>query len=125
MLFAKRVFLAAGVYGLIVILLGFVALIGGPEDWTANYPEYAIGFFATAFAWQVAFLVISTDPVRYRLLMIAAILEKIPYAVAIVLLYSMSKVSQTIFGFGLIDGLLGALFAYAYLATGRAGARTS
>jgi len=38
-------------------------------------------------AWQAAFLVIARDPVRYRLLMIPAIIEKATYVIALLLLF--------------------------------------
>lgn len=38
-----------------------------------THPEYFYDSIGVTIAWQVAFLVIARDPVRYRVLMIPAI----------------------------------------------------
>lgn len=75
------------------------------------------GFFLVALAWQAAFLIIATDPVRYRLLMLAAMLEKFPFTLATILLYATGGASSLALALGLIDGALGVLFAAAYIIT--------
>ena len=121
MLFARRVFLLAGLYGLAVVILGYGFFFLGGEDWSVytNHPEYVHGFFLVTLAWQVAFLLIATDPLRFRLLMLAAMLEKFPYTLATLLLYSAGEVGLVVLAFGLIDGVLGALFSVAYIMTER------
>ena len=37
--------------------------------------------------WQIAFLIISRDPQRYRPLIIAAVVEKYSYVIAVLFLY--------------------------------------
>jgi hypothetical protein len=120
MLFAKRVFQGAGIYGAAVILLGYAAYFLGGEEaaYLTNHPEMAHGFFLVTFAWQVAFLIIATDPMRYRLLMLAAMLEKFPFTLAVLLLYASDQASETVLAFGLIDGILGLLFGVSYVMTG-------
>ena len=78
MIFARRVFLIAGIYGLLVLLpLYFLeARIGRDQPPAITHPEYFYGFLGVAVSWQVAFLVISRDPVRFRPLMVPAVLEK-------------------------------------------------
>src|SRR5262249_25417290 len=77
MKFSKVVFTAAGVWGLLILtplyfLHDAVAQArGGP----VSYPEY-FGFLAITVAWQFAFLVIGTNPGRFRLMMLPAIAEK-------------------------------------------------
>ena len=68
MIFARRVFLIAGIYGLLVLLpLYFMeARIGRDQPPAITHPEYFYGFLGVAVSWQVAFLVISRDPVRFR-----------------------------------------------------------
>ncbi len=121
MIFAKRVFQIAGVWGLFILALGYAAHFLGGEEWAVvtSHPQYVHGFFLVALAWQVAFLIIATDPVRYRLLMLAAMLEKFPFTLATILLYAAGGVAVSTLVIGLIDGVLGVLFAAAYIMTDR------
>lgn len=118
-MFATRVFQAAAIWGVFIILLGYAAyLFGGATYFVdTDHPEYVHGFFLIAFAWQIAFWIISTDPVRYRLFMLAAMLEKFPFTLATLVLYAGSYVPETVLALGLIDGVFGALFGVAYMAT--------
>lgn len=119
MIFAKRVFQVAGVYGLIVVALGYAAYFYGGEQFSVftDRPEIVHGFFLVTFAWQIAFLIIATDPIRYRLLMLAAMLEKFPFTLAVLALYAFGSVGTATLIFGLIDGVLGVLFSIAYVVT--------
>lgn len=117
--FAKRAFQIAGVWGLFVLSLVYGAYLLGLEGVTfdTDRPDIVHGFFLVALAWQVAFLLIATDPVRYRPLMLAAMLEKFPFTLAVLVLYANGQVPQTMLVLGLIDGILGALFSIAYIWT--------
>ena len=83
MKFAKYVFIAAGVSGIAVLtpLFFLVDITGRPYPAPTGYPHFYYGFLAVAMAWQVAFLVIGSNPVRYRLLMIPAFIEKAGYII--------------------------------------------
>ena len=119
MKFAKLTFLIAGIYGLIALLpLYFMEQQTG-RDYPPpiTHPEYYYGFVGVAVAWQLAFLVMSTDPVRYRPLMPVAVVEKASFFIPVVLLYLQHRLSTFMLGAGSIDGLLGVLFAIAYLKT--------
>jgi hypothetical protein len=71
-----------------------------------------------AVAWQIVFLIISRDPIRYRPLMIPAVLEKgdvrLPRDRA---LRSRTAERADADG-GLLDLMLGMLFVAAYVRTG-------
>ena len=125
--FAKRVFQIAGVYGLIVVALGYGVYLYEGNEFLLNNPraEYVHGFFLVTFAWQVAFLIIATDPARYRMLMLAAMLEKFPFTLAMIVLFLRGNVGETAFVFGLIDGVLGVLFLVAYMLTERSASEES
>jgi hypothetical protein len=118
-LFAKRVFQIAGVWGLSILSLIYGAYLLGFEGAVidTDRPEIVHGFFLVTLAWQIAFLFIATDPARYRLLMLAAMLEKFPFKLAVLLLYSNGLVPTSMLVFGLIDGVLGILFSIAYIWT--------
>ena len=122
MVFAKRVFFWSGVYGLAVLtpLYFLESKLNELAPPPITHPEHFYGFLGAAVAWQVAFLVISRDPVRYRLLMIPAILEKLSYGVGGLALFAAGRIpAQAILG-GTVDLVLGALFVVAFLKTARA-----
>ena len=119
MKFAKTVFLVAGIYGLIVFLPAYFMEAQTGRDYPPpiTHPEYYYGFIGIGVAWQLAFLVISRDPVRYRPLMLPSIVEKASFGIAVVVLYLQHRVSWLIFGAAMIDSLLGVLFIIAWTAT--------
>lgn len=119
MMFAKRVFQVAGAWGIALIAFAYGAYFLGGEEWTVytSHPQYVHGFFLVTLAWQVAFLIIATDPVRYRLMMLAAMLEKFPFTLATLVLYAAGDVPVTVLAAGLIDGVFGVLFSIAYIVT--------
>lgn len=117
--FARRVFFWAGVYGLLVLLPQYLVEAGvGPAlPGPLQRPEHFYGFIGVAVAWQVAFLVISRDVRRYRLLMLPAILEKLVFGVPVLLLFAAERIGADVLVFGCIDLVLGALFTAAYVRT--------
>jgi hypothetical protein len=82
-----------------------------------THPEYFYGFVGVAIAWQVAFLIIGTDPVRYRPLMLAGVLEKALFGGAVLVLLALGRARAEILGPGLVDLTLGVLFLLAYRST--------
>ena len=78
MKFAKWVYRVSGIYGLIVLIPQYFLESKNGIDYppAINHPEYYYGFIGVAIAWQIGFLIISGDPKRYRLLMIATVIEK-------------------------------------------------
>ena len=78
-----------------------------------THPEHFYGFIGVAVAWQVLFLIIARDPVRYRGAIWAAILEKLSFAGATITLFMRGRIAAPILAFGLIDLLLGLLFIVA------------
>ena len=124
MKFAKRVYLIAGIYGLIVMLPQYFLENKNGRDFppAITHPEYYYGFVGITVAWQVAFLVMSRDPIRYRPLMIPTMLEKASWAFAAIALFLLGKLSVPMFGAGLLDLTLGILFVMAYARTAPAAA---
>lgn len=119
MKFIRIVFLFAGVYGLLVLLPQYFLeeMNGRTYPPPITHPEYYYGFIGVAVAWQVLFLILARDPVRYRAMMIPAILEKASFGIAAIVLYLQNRIAPVTFGFGMIDLLLGALFVAAYIKT--------
>jgi len=117
MKFARIVFLIAGVYGLLALLPLYFRenQIGRDYPPPITHPEYYYGFIGVGVAWQLVFLVMSRDPVRYRLLMLPAIVEKASFFIPVVLLYLQGRVSSFMLGVSSIDGVLGVLFFISFL----------
>ena len=82
-----------------------------------NHTEYYYGFIGTVIAWQIAFIIISRDPVRYKPIMPATIVEKVTFGVACIILFIQGKISTTLLTFGFIDLFLMCLFIFAYIKT--------
>jgi uncharacterized membrane protein YhdT len=82
-----------------------------------THPEYYYGFIGLAVVWQIVFLILSRDPVRYRPLMVPAILEKACFAIPAVILLLQHRIPSLIFGFAMVDAVWGVLFSIAYLKT--------
>ena len=119
MKFAKLVFLVAGIYGLIVLVPQFFLerKIGEDTPPPITHPEFFYAFICVAVAWQVLFLVLSRDPIRYRPMMIPAMLEKIGFPIAVAILYLQERVAPTIFIPAVLDLILLVLFIAAYRKT--------
>lgn len=117
--FARLVFLIAGVYGLIVLLPMYLLEEKTGRDFPPpiTHPEFYYGFIGVAVAWQVVFLILSRNPIRYRQMMIPSVLEKAAFAVPAVILFLQQRISTFTLAAGLADSVLGVLFVLAYLKT--------
>src|SRR5579864_9406339 len=111
MKFAKIVFWIAGIYGVLVIapLYFLLDAIGRQDPPPITHPGFFYGFAGVALAWQIAFFIIATDPVRFRPMMIPSILEKLTYGIAIVVLYLHHQVRTPDLGLAGADLLFAAL----------------
>lgn len=120
MTFAKRVFFLAGVYGILALtpMYFLEARLGRDFPPPITHPEHFYGFVGVALAWQVLFLVVARDPVRYRLVMLPSILEKLAFGVAVWVLFFQGRVAPLMIGPASVDLILAALFAMAYWRTG-------
>jgi hypothetical protein len=116
---ARWIFLIAGIYGVLVIapLYFLEEQIGRDSPPAITHPEIYYLFVGVTLAWQIAFLVISTNPVRLRSIMLPAILEKAS-AIAVLVLFAQGRVPALNLGFAIIDLVLGGLFLLAYVKTG-------
>jgi hypothetical protein len=120
MKFPKTLLFIAGVYGLIVLIPGYFMETKTGRDFppAITHPEYYYGFIGVAIAWQIAFLIMSSDPVRYRAMIIPGVIEKASFGIACLVLYFHRELSPGVLGFGLIDLTLAVLFLVAYAKTG-------
>jgi hypothetical protein len=119
MRFAKITYTVAGIYGLLILAPHYLAeqMIGRDHPPAITHSEYFYGFLGVAIAWQVGFLIIGSDPLRYRPLMIACMIEKFSFAAACTVLYLQGRLAGPFFAGAMIDLLLGTLFVVAFLKT--------
>ena len=120
MIFAKRVFFLAGIYGILALTPFYFleARVGRDFPPPITHPEYFYGFLGVALAWQVMFLILARDPVGYRLMMLPAILEKLSYGIAVFVLFLQGRLAPLMLGSASIDLVLAGLFVLAFLRTG-------
>lgn len=117
--FASRVFLIAGIYGVIALLPQYFmeARIGVDYPPPITHPENFYGFIGVALAWQFAFLVISRDVVRYRLMMLPSIFEKLAFGLAMWALFINERVATAVVVVASVDLVLAGLFVTAFRVT--------
>ncbi len=125
MAFSRRLFRIAGLSGILIVLpMYFVERQYGMDYPPAvTHPEFYYGFIGVTLACQVMFLIISVDPVRYRPMMIAAIIEKLSYVIATAWLILSGRAPNALTLTVLIDLTFGALFIAAFLRTSQVPAR--
>jgi len=88
MKFARIVFGIAAIWGFLIItpLYFMFNLIGEKDPPPITHPAFFYGFVGVALAWQIAFIFIARDPIRFRPMMIPAILEKLVYSIPVIIL---------------------------------------
>jgi hypothetical protein len=118
--FARVVFLIAGLLGILELLPLYFYEAALNRIRPLTYPEFYYGFAGVALAWQIAFLIISRDPGRYRPLMPAIFLEKLLFPAAAYLLYARGRLGWTSMLSGAsLDLIWLALFVVAWVRLGR------
>ena len=121
MVFARRVFLIAAIYGVIVLVPQYFMeeKVGRDFPPPITHPEHFYGFIGVALAWQVLFFMIARDPARYRGAMLPAILEKLAFGLAAIALYAQGRLVMPVLAAGILDLIFATLFFLAYRATAR------
>ena len=121
MKFPKLIFLVAGIYGLLVMLPQYFLEVKTGTDYPPpiTHPEFFYGFIGVTVAWQVLFLVMSRDPVRFRPAIIPSIIEKAGFSIAAVVLFLQHRLAAVVLIPAGIDVILGTLFVVAYVVLGR------
>src|SRR5690606_26020537 len=119
MKFARITFLVAAIYGVLALAPQYFleGYIGRTDPPAITHPEFFYGFIGVALAFQIVFLIISRDPVRYRPLMLASVVEKFSFGIAAVVIYVQGRLSANMLGAGLVDIVLGALFIASFFKT--------
>jgi hypothetical protein len=117
--FAKIVFLVAGVWGFLVLtpLYFMKDVIGRGYPPPITHPDFYYGFIGVALVWQLAFLLIASDPARFRPMMIPAILEKFGYVATLLTLHLQGQLPPGAVMVAAPDFVLGLLFVAAFVKT--------
>jgi len=123
MRFARFTFIGAGIWGIAVLtpLYWLVDLTGRSYSAPTDYPHFFYGFLSVAMAWQIAFLVIGSNPARYRPLMLPGMLEKLGHVGGVAVLYGNARISVADAQAAIPDLLLAILFIVAFAKTRASG----
>jgi hypothetical protein len=117
--FAKIVFLCAGVAGVVALtplyfLLNFIDARFPPA---IAHPVIYYGLIGVVQVWHVAFCWIASDPLRFRPMMLPAMMEKFVFVGVVLALYFCGQVIPALLLVAAVDFLLGVLFVAAYFKT--------
>ena len=119
MRFVRLVFRVSGIYGVLLIapLYFLEARVGRDYPPAINHPEYYYGFVATCLAWQLMYLLISTDPVRYRTPMLLGAFGKLSFFISTLILFFQDRIPGNMMALASVDVILVALFVAAWIRT--------
>lgn len=115
----KTIFLTSGIYGLIIML----AMLLSEKQFSHENPpqlthlEFYYGFIGVCIAFQILFILIAKNPLKYKLMMVPAILEKFSFGLVVIVMHYQKNIPNTVFVFGLIDLIFLCLFIYAFIKT--------
>ena len=126
MRFAKFTFIGAGIWGIVVLtpLYWLFDVTGRLYSPPTDYPQFFYGFLSVAMAWQIAFLLIGSNPARFRPMMIPSIGEKLGHVGGVVVLYWNARISEVDAQAAVPDLLLAILFIVAFAWTRASGQRS-
>ena len=119
MKFAKVVFRIAGIWGVAVLVPPFFLFdrIGRQNPPAVTHPEFYFGFLGVALAWQFVFLVVATDPLRYRPIIALSVLEKASYVLTLGILFLSGRLTAAASAVAIPDATLAILFVISFLKT--------
>ena len=120
MRFARWLFLISGVGGVLFLIPHYFLeqTINEKLPPAITHPEYYYGFIGVGLGWQIAFLIIGADPLRFRPMMLPSAFEKLSFAAATIALYAVGRAPLTVLGGGLVDLVFGLLFLVAWWLVG-------
>lgn len=125
MKFARTIFWIAGIYGFLSLppLYFLFDYVGRTDPPTITHPQFYYGFAGVGIAFQVVFILIATDPARFRPMMIASVLEKLSYVSAVVVLFLHGRMTVAESASAIPDSILLVLFLAAFFKAAPAKAR--
>lgn len=114
----RRIYTVAGIYGLIILLplyFGEHALAAMGQALTR--PEYYYGFVGAAASFQLVYLMIGRDPLRFRPLMPVTLIAKLSFTIPVAILFALGRVDLPTMILATIDALIGVAFLWAWRQT--------
>jgi hypothetical protein len=119
MKFARYVFLIAGIYGLFVTfpLYFMEAKLSADYPPPMNHLENYYSFIGVTVVWQILFLFIARDPLRFRPVMVFCSLEKLSLVPTFLVLFPRGLYPQAWIPLLVIDLALGVLFVISHFKT--------
>ena len=118
---AKWIFLIAGILGLLVMIpIAFAEkVIEQIMPPSVNHPEFFYGFIILNICWQIIYLFLASNPIRYRPIMIPSFLAKASAPIALMWLYLQGRISNQWITTAVVDGVFAILFLVAFWLSGR------
>jgi hypothetical protein len=119
MLFARRVFQAAAVLGLILLAPMFFLEARMNEQFPPpiTHPELYYGLVSVAFVFQFFYLWVASDPVRLRTGMLISAAAKLAVAIPYFILVAIGRTPAASLGFPAFDAVFAILFLVAWKKT--------
>ena len=115
---ARRIFGAAAIYGLIILLpLYFAEPMMAKAGTPVSRPELLYGFVGAALGFQLVYWTIGRDPLRFRPLMPIAVLAKWSFGIPVAILFASGRVDSITFALSSIDLAISILFLVAWHVT--------
>ncbi len=116
---ARWTFRLAGIFGLIVMvpILFAEKLIEQIMPPAVSHPEFFYGFVILNICWQILYLFLSKDPIRYRPMMIPAFFAKASGPAALMWLYLQGRISSQWITTIILDGVFAGLFLVSFWLT--------
>ena len=105
--FARWMFRGAAIYGVVALMPLY--FLPAPAD----RPEVYYGFIGVALVFQWLFWIIGGNPVRFRMLMLPAVAEKLVFAIPALVLVTEARAPALAAPFAVMDLLLGTGFLIA------------
>jgi hypothetical protein len=114
---ARWLFLLSGLYGVLVItpMLFLERLQNELSPPPLNHPEWYYGFVWVTLGWQIVYLLMSRDPLRFRPMILPAILGKAGFAGSALVLVALQRLDALMIGPAFIDLTLACLFLWAFI----------
>jgi hypothetical protein len=115
--FARRLFLFAGIYGVLVVapLFFLEDQIGKQSPPAITHPEFYYGFVCVTFAWQIVYLMLYREPIRLRPVLLPAIVAKAGFALSVMVLFATGRLAVGSVFLPGIDLILAGFFLWALL----------
>jgi hypothetical protein len=117
--FAKIVFWCAGVGGVVALTPMYFLLhyLGDKIPPPFTHPVFYYGFIAVVQVWHAAFCRIATDPVRFRPIMVFAVMGKFVFVFVVIVVWLGGQAISALLLVAAVDFMLGVLFLAAYFKT--------